>query len=79
MPQKPSQRNYAEEYRKYGGTPKGRRENDRRKQARRDYETKHGNLPTKIEIDHIKGIKSGGTDNPKNLRAISRSKNRSKH
>ena len=79
MPQKPSQRNYKEEYRKYSGTKKGRKENDRRKQARRDYEAKHGNLPSNIEIDHIKGIKKGGSDAQSNLRAIPRSKNRSKH
>lgn len=79
MPQKPSQRNYAEEYRKYGGTKKGRKENDRRKQARRDYETKHGNLPTLIEVDHVRSIKRGGSDKPSNLRAISRARNRSKH
>jgi hypothetical protein len=79
MPQKPSQRDYKMEYRKYSGTPKGRKENDRRKQARRDYEQAHGNLPRTTEIDHIRGIKKGGTDAPSNLRAISRSRNRSKH
>jgi 5-methylcytosine-specific restriction endonuclease McrA len=79
MPQKPSQRDYQAEYKKYGGTKKGRRENDRRKQARRDYEAAHGNLPTKMEVDHKRGIKSGGSDAPSNLQVLSRSKNRSKH
>lgn len=76
MPQKPSQRDYKEEYRKYGGTKLGRKQNDQRKQARRDYEAKHGNLPSTTEVDHKHAIINGGKNNLANLRAISRAKNR---
>ena len=76
MPQKPSQRNYRKEYDKYQGTPEQRRNNDKRKQARRDYEAKHGNLPRTTEIDHKKALINGGGNSVGNLRAISQAKNR---
>jgi hypothetical protein len=76
MPVPPSKRDYRAEYDNYQGTPKQRRNNDKRKQARRDYEAKHGNLPKTVEVDHKKALINGGGNKPSNLRAVSRAKNR---
>lgn len=60
------------------------RETPARKQARRDrmnarnaYEREHGDLPTNVQVDHIKPISQGGTNDPKNLRAIPKARNES--
>jgi hypothetical protein len=76
MPVPPSKRDYRAEYDKYQGTPKQRRNNDKRKQARRDYEAKHGNLPSTTEIDHKRALINGGSNAAGNTRAIPRAKNR---
>lgn len=44
--------------------------------ARREYEEKHGDLPSSHDVDHIKPLRSGGSNAPSNTRAISKSRNR---
>lgn len=75
MPTKPENRNYKAEYAK---------ETPARKQARRDrmnarygYEKAHGDLPTDMQVDHIKALSAGGTNGKKNLRAIPKKRNES--
>jgi hypothetical protein len=41
-----------------------------RNQARKVYETKHGDLPSTTDVDHKRMIKDGGTNAPKNLQAV---------
>jgi len=75
MPTKPENRNYKAEAAK---------ESPARKQARRDrmnaryaYEKEHGDLPTNVQVDHVKAISQGGTNDKKNLRAIPKKRNES--
>ena len=75
MPTKASERNYRAE---------AARETPARKQARRDrnnaryaYEKAHGDLPTNVQVDHIKPISRGGTNAASNLRALPKSVNES--
>lgn len=75
MPTKPENRNYKAEY---------ARETPARKQARRDrmnarygYEKDHGNLPTDVQVDHIRALSEGGSNGKKNLRAIPKKRNES--
>jgi hypothetical protein len=71
-------RNYAEEYRKYQGTPEQLRNQSERHKARRAYEKKHGTLPDSVDVDHVKPMSKGGNaTNVSNLRAASRAENRS--
>ena len=60
------------------------RETPERKQARRDrmnaryaFEKKNGDLPSNVHVDHKKPISQGGTNDPKNLRAIPKERNES--
>jgi len=48
-----------------------------RNKARRDYENKHGNLPSDIDVDHIKPLSKGGKSGAGNLRAVTDNANRS--
>ena len=75
MPTPKEKRNYREE---------AARESPARQQARRDrmraryqYEKEHGDLPTNMHVDHKKPISQGGTNDPKNLRAIPKARNES--
>ena len=75
MPTKPENRDYKKE---------AARESDKRKQDRRDrmkarydYEKKHGDLPTNMQVDHKKPLSQGGTNAPSNLRAIPKERNES--
>lgn len=71
-------RNYAEEYKKYQGTPEQLHNQSLRHQARRAYEKAHGPLPDNVDVDHIQPLSKGG--NPlkvSNLRAATESANRS--
>lgn len=47
-----------------------------RNQARAQYEKKHGDLPSEVDVNHKKPLDSGGTNNTKNLEATSQKKNR---
>jgi len=49
-----------------------------RNRARRQYEKKHGDLPSNVEVDHIKPLSKGGSSTSAgNLRAVPASTNRS--
>ena len=48
-----------------------------RHRARRAYEKVHGDLPSSVDVDHKKSLKSGGSNGISNLRARSQSSNRS--
>jgi len=75
MPTKPENRNYPKEAaRESAARQEARRE---RQRARYAYEKKHGDLPTNVQVDHVKAISQGGTNDPKNLRAISKARNES--
>ena len=75
----PSSPNYKRDYKQEYATAKKRGEvedSNTRHKARREFEKKHGDLPTHIEVDHKKKIKDGGTNDMSNLRARPRSENR---
>ena len=70
-------RNYAKEE-KYEDSPEQVANRVARNRARRQYEKKHGDLPSNIEIDHIKPLSRGGSStSASNLRAVPASANRS--
>ena len=48
-----------------------------RNKARREYEKKHGNLPSDVDVDHIKPLSKGGKSSAGNLRAVTDNANRS--
>jgi hypothetical protein len=66
---KKKKRDYEKEYRDYHSKPENRKQNDMRKQARRNSGLKVGDPR---EVDHIKPLSKGGTNDPKNLRVVSR-------
>jgi 5-methylcytosine-specific restriction endonuclease McrA len=73
-------RNYKCEYEKYGGASKeGKRLRNLRNQARRKMKrlglVKKGDSK---EVDHKRPLSKGGTNARKNLRIVSRKKNRTK-
>lgn len=75
MPTKPENRDYkAEAARETPARKQARRD---RQKARYDYEKKHGDLPTNVQVDHIKPISQGGTNADGNLRAIPKARNES--
>ena len=43
----------------------------KRVQARRELEKTQGNIPTSMQVDHKKGLHSGGGNSRKNLRVVS--------
>lgn len=70
-------RNYAKEE-KYEDSPEQVHNREARNTARRQYEKKHGKLPTDVEVDHIKPLSKGGAPTSAgNLRAVPASTNRS--
>lgn len=75
MPTKPENRNYKAEAAKESPARKQARRD--RKNARYAYEKEHGELPTNMQVDHVKPISAGGTNAKKNLRAIPKAKNES--
>ena len=68
-------RDYKAEYAKYQGTPEQLKKRAERNAARREYEKKHGTLPSTTDVDHKTPLRSGGDNAPSNLRAVSESKN----
>jgi hypothetical protein len=48
----------------------------KRNKARRDYEAKHGDLPSTVDVDHKRRLAKGGSNAAGNLRAVDQSKNR---
>jgi hypothetical protein len=68
---------YAKRYREYHGTPEQIAKRSQRNKARRIMEKKLGKAAIKgKDIDHIKKIRSGGTNAPSNLRVRSVKANR---
>lgn len=66
------------EYELYQGTPEQLHNQSLRHKARRAYEKAHGTLPDSVDVDHKKALSKGGdATSLKNLRAASRSENRS--
>jgi len=81
MPQsrshKTQTRNYKREYLNYQGKPKQIHNRSLRNQARRKYESVHGNLSGSTDVDHINPLIKGGSNVLGNTRAISAHRNRS--
>ena len=69
-------RDYKKEY-EYQGTPEQIAKRSERNKARRQYEKEHGNLPSKVDVDHKTPLKNGGSNSRDNLRAVPESKNSS--
>ena len=65
------------EYELYHGTPAQLKAQSERHKARRAYEKAHGTLPDNVDVDHVKPMSKGGTNALGNLRAASKSSNRS--
>jgi 5-methylcytosine-specific restriction endonuclease McrA len=71
-------RDYAREYALFQGTPAQIAKRSTRNSARRVYEKANGNLPSTVDVDHIKPLSKGGKPVAlSNLRAASESANRS--
>lgn len=70
-------RNYADEYANYQGTPDQIKNRGLRNAARREYEQANGNLPADQDVDHLRPLVKGGSNDLSNLRATSVSANRS--
>lgn len=70
-------RSYRDEYDKYQGTAKQKRNRAKRNTARREYEKKHGDISSSTDIDHKTPLVKGGGNDLSNLRARSKSANRS--
>lgn len=70
-------RDYKREYELYQGTPEQLKAQSERHKARRAYEKANGKLPDNVDVDHVKPMSKGGTNALSNLRAASKSKNRS--
>ena len=70
-------RNYRNEYDSYQGHPEQIKNRSLRNQARRMYETSHGDQPSSMDVDHRTPLIRGGRNDASNLRAVSRKKNRS--
>lgn len=59
----------------YNATPEHKKERAQRNAARREYEDKHGDLPSDVDVDHKRRIAKGGTNTKGNLRAVGEEKN----
>jgi len=70
-------RDYAAEYAAYQGKPEQIARRSARNTARRVYEKAHGDLPTTMDVDHIKPLSKGGKSTGGNLRATTDNANRS--
>jgi hypothetical protein len=68
-------RNYRKEYDEYHGKPGQRKNRSKRNQARRKLGLKKGDPR---EADHKTALSKGGGNGKKNLRPVSRKKNRQK-
>jgi hypothetical protein len=68
-------RDYKQEYRDYHGKPAQIKERAQRNAARSEMGLKVGDSR---EVDHKNPISNGGTNSPRNLRAVSRETNRGK-
>ncbi len=75
MPTKASERDYKKEAARE--SPERQEQRRERQRARYAYEKKHGDLPTNVQVDHVKSLGRGGTNAESNLRAIPKKKNES--
>lgn len=75
MPTKPENRDYKKEAARE--SPERQEQRRERQRARYAYEKKHGDLPTNVQVDHKKPLSQGGTNDPKNLRALPKARNES--
>lgn len=75
MPTKPENRDYKKEAARE--SPERQEQRRERQRARYAYEKKHGDLPTNIQVDHKKPLSQGGSNDPKNLRALPKARNES--
>lgn len=55
----------------YNATPEQKRRRAAQNAARREYEKKHGDLPSDVHVDHRTALDQGGGNEMSNLRAIS--------
>jgi hypothetical protein len=60
----------------YNARPEQVDKREMRNKARADYEKKHGDLPHNVDVDHKKMLDKGGSNDAKNLRAVSQKENR---
>lgn len=60
----------------YNARPDQVKKRTMRNQARAEYEKKHGDLPSNVDVDHKKMLDQGGTNAASNLRAKSQKDNR---
>lgn len=74
---KNGKRDYDREYDKYHSRPEQRKNRSTRNSARRKYENENGDLPSNVDVDHKRALSKGGSNKSSNLRAQSRSANRS--
>ena len=70
-------RDYKSEYKNYHGQSKQIKNRSLRNQARRMYETSHGDQPSSMDVDHRTPLIRGGRNDASNLRVVSRGSNRS--
>tara|TARA_Y100000992_G_scaffold299732_1_gene266993 strand:+ start:513 stop:863 length:351 start_codon:yes stop_codon:yes gene_type:complete len=68
---------YKEAYRKYHASKKAKRQRAQRNRIGRQLKKAGVKVPKGYEIDHIKPINSGGSNDLDNIRIIPRKKNRS--
>jgi hypothetical protein len=70
-------RDYRKEYDKYHSESEQRKNRSTRNKARRKYEKENGDVSSSVDIDHKRPLSKGGGNGSSNLRAVSRSANRS--
>lgn len=63
----------------YNATPEQKANRAARGRARYAYEKKHGDLPSTMDVDHIKKIEDGGGNSMSNLRAVPKGVNRARN
>lgn len=68
-------RDYKKEYREYHSKPEQKKNRAARNTARRQKGLKVGDPR---EVDHVKPLSKGGSNDPKNLKVVSRTANRKK-
>lgn len=60
----------------FNARPEEIKKRAQRNAARREYEKKHGDLPSTVDVDHKRMMKDGGGNSAGNLRAVDAEKNR---
>jgi len=60
----------------YNARPDQKKKRAARNKARRDYESKNGDLPSNVDVDHKRRLAKGGTNSQSNVRPASQTKNR---